>query len=179
MLENKETKNQGAIEERFCKPFESLPRHSMNSELTGMLIGLLLADKGRPDNLKDIEIPWLVKVIQKRVEICFDYTITDFRLLFFIALLSETPGNAVMYLTYIQYYYKKLLTEGAPILPDGASKIDVDLQAFCEIFPNGFPSKEDLLTVWDAQKVKRSAPNKIESDNLLDYDSALQSIRFN
>jgi len=54
----------------------------------------------------------------------------------------------------------------------------IDLKMFCEIFPNGFPSEQDLEKIWDGQKVDREKNNQMASDNLVDYQSAMGSIQF-
>ena len=158
MLDEKVIQDQTAIEELFCKPFEKLKQHNMDNETSGLMIQLLM---GNPQEIPEKEKPFLLKLIEKRIEVVFDYVITDIKLLLFLCVLTETPGKAVMYLTYLQYWAKK------------NSKFEIDMDTFCQtIFPWGFPSDEDLDKLWDSQKVK----TKGMSDNLVDYPLAMQSL---
>lgn len=146
-----------AIEQYFCKPFEQAQRMPMDEETSMMMIQLLMIPK---DTFKipDAEKPFLVRVIEGRLSV-FSYQITDMRLLLFLAVISETPGTAIMYLTYLQYWCNK------------QRRTEVDLDTLCEVFPTGFLSEESLTRIWDGQKVGGEG-----SDNLLDYPAAMNSI---
>lgn len=162
MLEHEITKQDNAVVEYFCKAFEKAPRYPMNEEDAKTLMQLLMS-KGKIEMPEDKK-PFLVKVIDARDKGCFTYKMDDIRVQLFIAMIAESPGTAVMYLTYIQYWCKKHFCK------------QVDLEIFCEIFPMGFPSKDDLQKIWDGQRVRRSGASG--SDNLLDYQSAMGSIQF-
>ena len=70
-------------------------------------------------------------------------------------MLTKTPGSAVVYLWYLQYWSKK----------HGVT--DLNLSYLCErVFPMGFFSEDDIHKVWDAQKVNA------RPDNLFDYQLA-------
>ena len=154
-----------SIEKRFCVKFEKLEQKKMDGEITDILISLVLMNQ--KSIFKDIpsnEVPHLCQIINKKISSQFTYTMSDDRVVLFIALLTENPGPAMMYLWYLQYYCKK-------------KKInDIDLTIFArDIFPRGFPSKKDLEKLWDKQKIDNE--NEGFSDNLLDYRSAGQSIQ--
>ncbi len=166
MLEHEITKQPDAIEVHFCKPFDELKRHSMDSETFKMLAQLLLIPKN--GTFSDDDKPFLVQLIEKRIPGCFTFQINDERLIMFLAVLTETTGSAVMYLTYLQYWCKQKNIK------------EIDLDIFCQrIFPEGFPSKEDLHALWDKTKVGGKPDGSHRgSDNLVDYQSAMKSIHF-
>lgn len=175
-----------SIELEFCEPFQKLRLHPMDEETTKILIQLLFASKNVI--IPEDEKPFLYKLIEKRLT-AYTYTITDTRLIFFLIVISRTPGKAVMYMTYLQYWSKK----------HGVKDIALDDFAK-EIFPMGFPSDDDLRILWDKCKVtgkpkdltgeaeeffydnsfidydKERQEIKGGSDNLLDYRYALTSI---
>lgn len=165
MLEHKTTKQPDAIEIHFCKPFDELKRHPMDSETFNMLAQLLLIPKD--GTFPNEDKPFLVQVIEKRIPGCFTFTTNDERLILFLAFLTETPGSAVMYLTYLQYWCKQKNVK------------EIDLDIFCKrIFPIGFPSRQELSSLWDKTKVGRDEEGSRGSDNLIDYQSAMKSIQF-
>ena len=128
-----------------------------------MLVKLLLM-RGKMPMIPEAQKPFLYKLIEKRLEHCFTYKITDARLLLMMVLICQTPGIAVMYMAYLQYWCKKNFSES------------IDLDVFCEkIFPWGFPGDDDLHKLWDSQKVEQNGPGS--SDNLLDYSMAYQTIQ--
>ncbi len=166
------TQNQeNAVEEHFCKPFEQADKHEMSIADTGDLL-LLASSKNTFSNwpLLEKEKPFLYKVIEQRVQACFTFKITDCRLIMWLCMISKSPGTAVMYLAYLQYWCKK----------NNVKEIDIDI--FCEkVLPSGYPSEEDLQEIWDAQKVIRTKTKGDifpGSDNLLDYQQAYKSIQF-
>jgi len=164
MIDQKQITDGTLIEEKFCKVFDNLQKHPMTQELSKAMISLLFADPTKP--IPKLTAEFLFRLITKRVEICFTFKITDWRLTTFLMFLSETPGNAVMYLTYLQYWCKKHNVK------------ELDINIFCEsIFPWGFPSKDDMLKLWDDTKVYNREGSS-DSDNLVDYASAMKSIQF-
>lgn len=173
MLENKEKNNPEAIEIFFCKEFEKMKSLPLSVENFGFLYTLGTLNQEQLQNLRNIpeaEKPFIIKLIEKRVEVCFDYTIElDPRVKFIVATLGESPGKAVMLLTYIQYKCFKLKIKDLTY---------EDLMM--KIFPIGVPSDEDLNKLWNMQKIDNSIRIGLipGSDNLLDYPDALKSIRF-
>ena len=148
-----------AIEEIFCKEFEKLQRHPMDEKLTRGMMVFILSNIDNP--IPEIQKEFLYKLIKKRIDVLYNYTINDWRLISFLMVLTQRPGRAVMYLTYLQYWCKN----------NEVKELTIDI--FCEkIFPMGFPKEEDLNKLWDKQKVQGTP------DNLLDYPCALQSIKF-
>jgi hypothetical protein len=152
-----------AIETYFCKPFAKLQKHEMNEQLTQLTIDLCVMPPSFaiPEKKK----PYLMQIIEKRIEYCFEYKITDQRLLLYIAAVAEKAGTAIMYLWYLQYWcYKNDIWE-----------LDYDL--FCQrIFPMGFPCDADLEELWYSVKVQHP---DLHSGNLLDVGAAGKSISKN
>jgi hypothetical protein len=162
MLTVKQANKENSVEELFCKRFKTLKCVPMSNDTTELLINLALSknDISIPENKK----PFLYKVIEKRISACFTFKITDIKLLLFLCDLTQTPGMAVMYLAYLQYWAKKHNTT------------NINLDLFCmQIFPSGFPLEEDLHILWDYCKVKSEG----DSDNLLDYQNGYKTIQFN
>lgn len=170
-LPHSETQNPSAIEKLVCEPMSKLTMQPMNNELSEVLLKLMFLksdDIKIADIQKDYPLYLLYQIIQKRIEHLFTYDIADRRLILFLCFLSETPGKVVLYLWYLQWWCHK----------NGETIISLDLFA-SRIFPMGFPSDEDLQTLWYSAKVMR--PEKQDglipsSDNLLDYASAGKSI---
>lgn len=160
MIDIKELKSEILIEEKFCKKFGKLQRYPMSEELNKLMIVLFLI-KDENNYPSEIKKEFLYQVISKRLESCFTFLISDWRLILFLMFLSETPGTAVMYLTFLQYWCKQHKVK------------EIDLNIFSEkIFPMGFPSGDDLHKLWSECKVNA------QPDNLLDYQSAMKSIQF-
>ncbi len=135
----------------------------MDTEVGGILIQLMLA--GKNFTIPQKEKPFLFQVIEKRITACQTFSTSDFRLILFLATISETPGSAILYLWYIQYW----------CFSNSVKEIDLDI--FCsKIFPNGFLSKTKLQQIWDVQKVVNHPIGT--SDNLVDYNSCANSIHF-
>jgi hypothetical protein len=160
MLNFNVTKDPTAIEKLFCEPFSQLINYPLSKEQGEILFSLFLCDI---KETQEIEYPFLIKLIKKRLE-TFTFKLNQLNAILFIAIVSETPGKAVMYLTYLQWWSKK----------NGINNITLDI--LCEkIFPLGIPSNEDLNQLWNETKV--SCPTgHLYSDNLIDYSTAMKSI---
>lgn len=154
-----------SIEKLFCEKFEKLKSHPLDEETAKFLMILGFSSKTLLSDIANVEVPFLCQLISKRILVSFDYTIEDDRAIVILSQVAQTPGKAVMYLWYLQYYCKKNNIKS------------IDLTILCtRIFPNGFPSNEDLSELWKSQKINKS--RKEDSDNLLDYQSAGESIYF-
>jgi hypothetical protein len=98
--------------------------------------------------------------MEKRIEVLHDFEL-DERTLLFLCCICKSAGVSVMYIWYLQYKSKKRNIK------------EISLESFCEIFPVGFPSEDDLHRMWDNQKVLVKG---MGSDNLLDYPYAGKSL---
>lgn len=162
MIDIEITNQEDSIEKLFCEPFEKLKPVPMTKENTGLLLKLLLGNKEY--KLPEDEKPFILKVIESRAKSSFTFKLNDQRLSLFMTLLCDSPGAAVMYLTYMQYWCKKNDVK------------EPDIETLCEMFPYGFPSNDDLYKAWTNQKIRREGVPG--SDNLLDYSKASKSIQF-
>lgn len=160
MLQNVEIENPKAIE-GIIQEFGKLPVAPMSNFVANSLAQLLARKEFKmPPSQK----PFLMQVIEKRIKHCFTYSIKDEKLTFFLAIISERVGIAIVYLWYLQFWCFK----------NDVREITIDI--FCtQIFPKGFPHIDDIHGIWDAQKVAREGTS---SDNLLDYAKAGESIQF-
>ena len=168
MLENSMTKDQNSIEELFCLPFSKLPVRPMTKEESEIFLRLIMIENdGSMPNLEETgdELPFSMKLIKRLLKSRFTFGMTE-PLQLMMSQTSRSAGNVVMYLTYLQYQAKKL------------DKRTLSIEDLANIFPMGFPTDAVLTDIWDSQKVKRSQENPNGSDNLLDYQEALQSIHF-
>jgi hypothetical protein len=160
------TKDSTAIEILFCEEFKKLKQQPLSVDGMSLLISLCL-NKDSAVVIPEKEKPFLIKLIESRIKNCFTFTYKDIRFILFIAYLTESPGKAVMFLWYIQYWAFK------------NNKREITLELLCsEIIPNGFYSDEDLNKLWGSQKVITPNDGGFDSDNLLDYSDAGMSIQF-
>lgn len=156
--------NPNAVEEIFCKEMDNAKTETLNKEDFELFV-TLCSSKPKPlESVNKEDKFFLYEVIEKRVQHCFGYKITDARTIILIATMSKTTGGAIMLLTYIQYRCKK----------DNIKEVTFDY--LIKLFPDGFVTESELETIWSKQKVSKS--KDMSSDNLLDYQSALKSIQF-
>ena len=154
--------SQDSIEKIVCEKIANAPKHQMDQETAEILIKLATTKEFL---VQAHDKPQLFQIIEKRVEHCFTFKMTDHRAILFLSMIAENPGAAIMYLWYIQYVCKK------------KGILEVDFDKLCmDVFPMGFLSQDDLHKIWDGQKVKRDKQGS--SDNLVDYADAGLSIQF-
>tara|TARA_R110000803_G_scaffold70704_3_gene133682 strand:+ start:3430 stop:3990 length:561 start_codon:yes stop_codon:yes gene_type:complete len=167
MLDSKLTLNPDSVEKFFCEPFDKLPLREMTDGEAKVLTSMFFAEEdGFGDSiLNGKEASLSVHMLQKSLKYRFSFEMTQ-ALMIMVAYLSESIGQIIMYLTYFQYKAKKL------------GKRKLNIEDFKSILPNGVPTEESLHDLWVATKVKRSENIPHGSDNLLDYQTALQSIHF-
>lgn len=159
------TKNPKAVEEIFCIPFSKLPQQQMDIETGQMYFDLSMGSLAkRYVQMDEAKKPFQLKILESSLEHRFTFTIADPNLRLFILYIAQSAGGVIMYLAYLQYECKKNNVK------------NLDWQMFSRIFAMGFPSEEDLHKLWDSQKVPFD--ERGSSDNLLDYQSAMESIQF-
>jgi hypothetical protein len=167
MLENKLTKDPNSIEEFFCKPFSNLLVEPMSKEHSELFVQTYMVEQSgdmTPIDDSD-EVPFVIKLIRSQLKHRFTFKMSE-PLQVFLSSVTRSAGNTTMYLTYLQFWAKKL------------DKKEIGVGEFATIFPNGFPTDDSLRGIWESQKVKRSEINPLGSDNLLDYPKAALSINF-
>lgn len=162
MLDNSYTNRENGIEEVVYDFLKDCELVEMSKDITQMYIEIGMMPKDMI--LKKEHKPHVFQIIEKILPYSFTFKITDERVLLVITLLSESAGNALLYLWYIQAWcFKNNIKE-------------VDFETFgLNIFPTGIFSDKDLKSVWGNQKVQKTG---MESDNLIDYAVAGLSIQF-
>lgn len=164
-LSRVETENPEAIEVLFCKPLDELGKRQPMNEQQMKIVYLCLT-------LPEEEMTSLYNEIKKHHVIL---SIMEDRLkalncphdmgsLAIIALVCDTPGEAVMYSNYLAYKAKDLNLD------------EITVKDLCDkIIPFGAFTKDTLNEYWDKQKVEIDGSVR-GSDNLLDYIGAAVSI---
>lgn len=162
MLDSSYKNRENAIEEVVYDFLKDCDLVEMSNDATEMFLRIGMMPKSTKLRIK--AKPFIFQVIEKRIEHCFTFKITDERVLLAISLWAESVGVAIIYLWYIQAWcFKNHVKE-------------VDFETFgLKIFPMGIFSEKDLHSVWENQKVQK---NGMESDNLIDYAVAGLSIQF-
>lgn len=162
MLDASYKNRENGIEEVVYDFLKDCELVAMSEEITQIYaqIAMMPKDVKLPNSNK----PHVFQIMEKRLLHSFTFKISDERVLLVITLLSESAGNAIIYLWYIQAWcFKNNIRE-------------VDFETFgLMIFPTGVFSEKDLKSVWENQKVERV---NMESDNLVDYPVSGMSIQF-
>lgn len=110
---------------------------------------------------KTFELPCSC-VFWNRVRLCHTYTVSV-ALTVFIGLLAKSFGDVTIYANYLQYQaYKR-------------NQKHLELSFISDIFLDGFPSRESLQHVWNAQKLDTFVDG---IDNMLDFNKCQDSIAF-
>lgn len=159
MLSFSETETSNAIEKYVCLKIQNGEK---NKEEKIVSFCKFMKHKILPSDYDEVKSWPLFQIIVTRLEYGFTFEIKDDFLIMLLVLIAETPGRAILYLWYLQYY----------CFTNKIKKID--LEYFCdEIFCNGFPTNELLDRIWDEQKVNAE---EFGRDNLVDYIEAGKSI---
>ena len=158
------TLQKDAVEKHICKLIDDLSKSKLSGE-DEMIFNLLQLGEVIPLNAVETkDKPFLVQLIEAKIETFFDYSIQDSWIIGIIAQVSKSAGFCIVYLAYLQYLCK-------------INKIkEITMKQFLDWFKDGFFTKQQLEYVWDEQKIERKSFEF--SDNLLDYHSAYESIRF-
>lgn len=168
MVRREKINENTAVEEIFCKPFKALPSRELSkSEMQVLTTALLVEESPLEDPFRTInseEKPFISALVESMLESRFTFQMSN-PMIFFVSLLAKNAGGCVMYLTYLQYQAK--LKEDRQITA----------KDFCDIFPVGVPTEKSISDLWDRQKVERGERG-LDSDNLLDYQTAMVSIQF-
>lgn len=165
MLKHETTKQEDAIEKYFCVPFSKLPKQEMEKDLLEPFIEYTMGKDEDFDLTLLRKKSWVLQAIEKRIEVCFKYTLDNRSKAFLLMVANGNIGVCVMYLTYLQYISR---IRGVK---------EITFTVFSDVFRMGFPSRNDLHELWGATKVEREE-NGAGSDNLVDYEVALKSILY-
>jgi len=150
--------------ENWCKKFETLEQKELSKDQAELFMKVLLScdkldsDPGFDEACKKDQV---VQCIIKRSKACYDYELTNTAAVLLANWSNGSPGNFVMFITYLQYY----------CFTHDIWKIDV--HELVNIFPWGIPSQDDMSKAWSWQKCQ-AAP-----DNLVDHLECAKSMRRN
>lgn len=147
--------NTHSIEE-IIKDYYSTEICNMDQETTKILVTLLKSSKDY--KLPEKDKPFLMRLIEKRIQHCFSYNTNDDRVTFFLSIACQDAGNSITTLWYIQYWCSK------------NSVKEIDLELLCtRILPWGIPGKDHMKELWLRQKMENEK-------NLFDIAEAGKSI---
>ncbi len=163
------TKEIDAVEKLVCDKIRDAKKYPLSEEHMRLMLNMILLELS--DGEMDKEISDLVKTqpMNKIITARFaslGYTIDD-RTNVFLSYIVESPAMAVLYVYYLAYW------------ASFADKNEITFHDFCEhIFPDGYPSEEDMHDIWNNQKIDRNGASMVPgTDNLVDYETASQSIK--
>lgn len=162
MFQEKEL-NDSSIQE-WCEKLDKCPRREMTKEETAMFLTCCFHEKDMPKHpelKKYLEESGMESLIYKRVKKIHTYSM-EISVVIFLASICESPGMAVEYINFLQYQCKKL----------DIKHINMEIFA-SKIFPDGIFRKQDLMEMWDEQKVLFKDHGLL---NLLDFPSCMKSI---
>jgi hypothetical protein len=168
------TLGEDACEIHVCKFMESKPgsiKLNAMSDIVQLISQLYYIDTLSDDEQlrmmpEDITDSFLYKLIDKRVEHLYQYGLS-YPSIVMIMSLAESPGAAVLYLTYIQYVVAKV----NPKLKNQIIKMDDLMEIFTK---TGLWSNDDLEEVWDNQKLVNHP--SMSMDNIVDHMELCKSI---
>lgn len=161
-----------SVEELVCNELHWSHKEPMSKELSKLLMKLYLMDHHMRDEDKnkfsdDLDDQFITKLIKSRSNV-YQFKLAP-TVVALLGLLTQVPGKAVMYLTYLQYIVSKQYKD---LINKELTMIDI-----IKIFPVGFFSDEVLDKAWDAQKIDfRDEGRALGSDNLVDHQEAMESI---
>lgn len=118
----------------WCDMFKSLPTEPMTDTRTKLMLTVMMGGVNR----EKMDEYFMYKVINGRAEalgLDIDQDLKDF-----LALMCISPGDVTMYVALLRQ--------------EQAEGKEASMDNFIELFPNGFPNREDLGDLWDVQKEK-------------------------
>lgn len=119
---------------QWAEEFRSLGKQEMDTETTRIFMNLTMDSSGPDGKPPLLETHFGFQVTFNRAISIFSKV--DWQAAAFIAILTDRPGAAVMYLYAIRVFYKELTMANI---------------AFS--FPTGFLSEENLSIMWEKQKI--------------------------
>ncbi len=156
-----------AVERLFISAFNELPKHEMSEEEFKRHTQMLAIETmDNPEKEQQVHTDSMKEI--------FLYRITEKRskamllelspcLMFVLAMISTNPATIVMYLPIIRHWATK----------NNTNSVNLHLW-LSQIMPFGYPSEDDLKTLWYSVKVNNDLI--MGESNLLDIGSAYKSI---
>lgn len=164
-MNNKDTFKieQDWLEKNILAPLGKLKRHEMKINTAQMFLVIGgITNTETEKMIKEMPYSQEVQLIKKRANVRLTVKLETKVILGVILCAEGMRGIGIMYLYYLQYWAKKHDFK------------EITWQDFSmRIFFNGFPSKKDLITLWDRQK--KEIDGKI--CNMIDIPMASESIQ--
>ena len=158
------------VEKTVCSPMSKLEGIELSEENAMIFINLHLQPNFK---LSKKTLPPLVQILQSRLKYGWmGFEVNDDRVLTMLSIISNSIGQAILYLYYIQYNMKQ------------KNEKELTWDIFNDIFGKGFFNEKDLHVIWDNQKIHKIPEelskklNGASSDNLIDHFMASESIMF-
>lgn len=154
---NPKNLNESSIEEIICKGMDKLTP-SVPNPLVDMFLFFGLDDTVTSFFEGSLDDDFLSQILIKRGSI-FGFRFETFDAVILLRYCIDSPGEAMLYLWYLQYLCKK----------HDIWEISGKILA-TKFFPNGFFSHEDMETIWKAQKIDALPDNLVDH---IDYGKSL------
>lgn len=170
MLPYDVTKQEDAVEKYLCEPLSKLKPREMSNDLMDYFMSFAVSTEENVDVSKARKTIWQFNALEKRMEF-LTYTADNRVKLFVVMLCDGAIGKIMMYAYYMQYLCKKNNIK------------HISWETFgMKFFPFGFFDEQDMLKIWDGQKVSKidsEGKHHVQgTDNLIDYGTASKSILF-
>ena len=130
MLEASYATKENAIEEIVYDFLKNQNKSPMSDEMVELFIKIGLMPKNLEIHKKDK--PFIFQIIEKRMEHCFTFKFTDYKAILALCVWTESIGNVILYLWYIQAWcFKNNVKEvsfetlGMKIFPYGIFSEDI------------------------------------------------------
>jgi hypothetical protein len=117
----------------WCDQFKALPQEPMSNELCTLFLAVMMGNVDR----EVLEEMFIYKVVVARAEAIgleMEDSLRDF-----LACLCKSPGTVTMYLSLLRQ--------------EQENGKQITMSYWSELFPTGYPTEDNLQTLWDAQKV--------------------------
>ena len=122
---------------QWCDEFQKSKCGPLSEKISKIFLSLLILEKKNTEIPPDFKKQFMYQVLTKRAKsISLKMNVYSTALL---ALLSDRPGMAVMYL-----YYLKSKTQ---------DDSEVTMATITNLFPLGFPSDDEMSKLWEKQKI--------------------------
>ena len=165
------TEQGDAVEKHIAISLEEMPKKKLlnGTQSKFLLIGIIDEGEDKDDEqLEDLfndmlksSLPMIL--IKREFErVGLDWTKSA---LIWLGMVSDRPGTAKLYAIHVIHQAMKM-------------KIDkLDCNYISQIFPIGIFEENDLMKVWDKQKVEVLNDGGFRPDNLVDYPTAFSSLK--
>ncbi len=146
--------NQEQLNKSFSEwvaEFKKLPQHAMDDQVARIFMAMSIAEmSGNLNGLDEMEQLFLCRVISTRAQ-TINLSISRHAVVF-LSFLTRNPGAAVMYLYFLRNEQRK-------------NNTNVSMDVITNLFPDGFPSDDELQDMWNKQKIEVGG----RECNLLDF----------